>query len=82
MSLGTDVLALDILRGRDHGLDSYTKYLEICTKTRIQSWSDLRSYINDEVSCSIKINLNHNINQLLSYTAGEKERHLIELIEL
>ncbi|XP_031620899.1 peroxidase [Contarinia nasturtii] len=46
--VGTDVLALDILRGRDHGLSTYTKYLERCTKTTIQSWTDLKSYINNE----------------------------------
>lgn len=48
--VGTDVLALDILRGRDHGLYSYKNYLELCTKTPIQSWTDLRSYINHEVN--------------------------------
>lgn len=47
--VGTDVLALDILRGRDHGLQPYSKYLEKCTKTRIQSWDDFKRYINHEV---------------------------------
>lgn len=48
-SVGTDVFALDILRGRDHGLSSYTKYLELCTKQRISSWMDLERFINREV---------------------------------
>lgn len=47
--VGTDVLALDILRGRDHGLNGYTKYLELCTKNRVKNWSDLGRYINPEV---------------------------------
>lgn len=47
--VGTDVLALDILRARDHGLNPYTKYLELSTKKRIQSWFDLRSFIIREV---------------------------------
>lgn len=51
--VGTDVLALDILRGRDHGLSGYTKYLELCTNQRISNWSDLRQFINDEVSREI-----------------------------
>ncbi|XP_055315121.1 peroxidase isoform X2 [Sitodiplosis mosellana] len=46
--VGTDVLALDILRGRDHGLHTYKNYLELCTKTPIQGWSDFRSNINHE----------------------------------
>lgn len=61
--VGTDVLALDILRGRDHGLNSYTKYLEMCTKTRIQSWFDLRSYINHEVISIILFRGNPNLVQ-------------------
>lgn len=48
--MGTDVLALDILRGRDHGLHTYKNYLELCTKTSIQSWNDLRPFINPEVN--------------------------------
>lgn len=49
-NLGTDVLALDILRGRDHGLSGYTKYLELCSKRQIANWTDLEPYINKEVS--------------------------------
>lgn len=44
-NIGTDVLALDILRGRDHGLAGYTKYLELCTNTKINNWDDLIPYI-------------------------------------
>lgn len=47
--VGSDVLALDILRGRDHGLAGYTKYLQLCTKQPIESWTDLKRFINDEV---------------------------------
>lgn len=49
-NVGMDVLALDIMRGRDHGLSGYTKYLELCTNQRIRNWTDLRQFINDEVS--------------------------------
>lgn len=42
--IGTDALALDIQRGRDHGLSSYTAYLELCTgQPRISDWQDLRT---------------------------------------
>lgn len=40
-NVGTDVLALDIQRGRDHGLDSYINYYKLCTGKSINSWSDL-----------------------------------------
>lgn len=48
--VGTDVLALDILRGRDHGLGSYTQYLELCTKLHVSNWTDLQRFISNEVS--------------------------------
>lgn len=48
--VGTDVLALDILRGRDHGLNSYIQYLELCTEDHsISNWADLGRYIGAEV---------------------------------
>lgn len=40
-NVGTDVFALDIQRGRDHGLSSYTNYYKFCTGNTIDSWEDL-----------------------------------------
>lgn len=45
-NVGTDVLALDIQRGRDHGLSSYSNYYKHCTDTSIHSWEDLSGVIN------------------------------------
>lgn len=51
--VGTDVLALDLLRGRDHGLADYKSYVEGCTNTVISDWSDLRPYITEMVRLHI-----------------------------
>lgn len=48
-NVATDVFALDILRGRDHGLNHYIKYLGHCTKRPISSRDDLKLYIDEEV---------------------------------
>lgn len=45
-NIGTDVLALDIQRGRDHGLGSYTNYHEMCVGQSIRSWDDLTDSIS------------------------------------
>ncbi|XP_053673660.1 peroxidase [Anopheles nili] len=39
--VGLDVLALDIQRGRDHGLARYTDYFTLCNGKPVTSWSDL-----------------------------------------
>lgn len=46
MVFGSDSLALDIQRSRDHGLASYTKYVKFCTGQEIQSWNDLEGKLN------------------------------------
>uniref|UniRef100_A0A6B2E8B5 Putative chorion peroxidase n=1 Tax=Phlebotomus kandelakii TaxID=1109342 RepID=A0A6B2E8B5_9DIPT len=40
-TFGTDSLALDIARGRDHGIPGYTKYVKLCQGRNIGSWNDL-----------------------------------------
>ena len=47
---GTDSLALDIIRGRDHGINGYTKYLEKCKNIKINNWTDLQGIIQPHVS--------------------------------
>ena len=42
---GLDLVAINIQRGRDHGLPGYNAYREICTGQRATEWSDLRSSI-------------------------------------
>jgi peroxidase len=40
--IGLDLLSIDILRGRDHGLPSYQKYRKMCNmKTNIKVFDDL-----------------------------------------
>lgn len=45
-NIGTDVLALDIQRGRDHGLNSYIGYYELCTGQSVTNWADLAATIS------------------------------------
>lgn len=46
---GTDVLALDILRARDHGIPTYKNYVEKCQNKRISDWKDLVGIVREQV---------------------------------
>merc|ERR1719420_2523325 len=45
---GLDLVALNIQRGRDHGLPGYVAYREICKVGRARSFDDLQNNISKE----------------------------------
>ncbi|XP_017017711.1 salivary peroxidase/catechol oxidase [Drosophila kikkawai] len=50
-----DILAFDIQRGRDHGLQPYHKYFEICSLRRpVTSWKDFEGFIPNDVLEKLK----------------------------
>lgn len=45
---GFDLAALNIQRGRDHGIARYTDILKICTGHQVNHWADLRNLTSSE----------------------------------
>lgn len=44
-----DVLAFDIQRGRDHGLQPYVEYIKLCSGIEVSKWKDLLQLMTAEV---------------------------------
>ncbi|RWS26031.1 Heme peroxidase-like protein [Leptotrombidium deliense] len=42
---GLDLMGLNIMRGRDHGIPGYVHYLDYCFGYKVTSWGDLHKYI-------------------------------------
>merc|ERR1711902_112768 len=70
---GLDLIALNIQRGRDHGLPGYNVYREVCQVGKARRWEDFEDIISVENVRKLKENYRH-VDDVDLYVGGFLER--------
>ncbi|XP_043217352.1 peroxidase-like [Amphibalanus amphitrite] len=70
---GMDLVALNIQRGRDHGIPSYNQLREICGMKKAQTWSDLATEIDSETISRFAL-LYKSVDDVDLFIGGVSER--------
>lgn len=73
---GLDLVALNIQRGRDHGLPGYTKYRQLCGLSRVDSFADLVGVFSDPDTVHKLEQLYNNVEDIDLFIGGTSERPL------
>lgn len=72
---GIDLIALNIQRGRDHGIPSYNNYRALCNLKRAQTYDDLSREIPPEVISRLK-RIYPSVDDIDLFSGGMSERPL------
>ncbi|CAG0891231.1 unnamed protein product [Cyprideis torosa] len=73
--LGLDLVALNIQRGRDHGIAGYTAYREVCGLSRARRFEDLLDYIPEDFAGAFQRYYRH-VDDIDLFLGGIAERPL------
>lgn len=75
LPFGMDLSAINIQRGRDHGLPPYTSWREPCGLTAVKSWKDLEPIMSFETIQRFR-SLYEHVDDLDLYSGGLAEKPL------
>lgn len=72
---GMDLAAINIQRGRDHGIPPYTHWREPCGLSSVKTWSDLEKVTNQQFVGKVRRLYSH-VDDVDLFTGGLAERPL------
>lgn len=70
---GVDLAAINIQRGRDHGLPSYTAWRKPCGLSEIKDWVDLEKVLSVDTALRLR-SLYEHVDDIDLFTAGLAEK--------
>ncbi|KAJ8915140.1 hypothetical protein NQ315_000392 [Exocentrus adspersus] len=70
---GLDLAAINVQRGRDHGIPSYTTWREPCGLSPIRSWKDLKGIFNSDSVKRFR-SLYHHVDDIDLFSGGLAEK--------
>lgn len=73
---GLDLSAVDIQRGRDHGLSSYNEYRQACGLCRLKTFDDMKNEIKDPEDVEILKTLYKSVDDIDLYVGSILEKSL------
>ncbi|GFT01135.1 peroxidase [Trichonephila clavipes] len=72
---GLDLAAFNIQRGRDHGLQGYTSYIQYCFGVEIKTFEDLDRFVTPERRKRLQ-DLYQSVHDIDLFTGGTSESHV------
>lgn len=73
---GLDLVALNIQRGRDHGIPGYVKYREICGLSKVSSFEDLERLFSNPQVPGVMAQLYRSVEDIDLFLGGTSEKVL------
>ena len=74
-SHGMDLVALNVQRGRDHGLPTYLEWRDICGLPKINTWRQMVALVSEQQVIRIRISSGSSV-QLISTAGSEAAKAL------
>ncbi|KAL5233066.1 hypothetical protein ACI65C_000476 [Semiaphis heraclei] len=73
LNFGLDLVALNVQRGRDHGLPPYNEWRQVCGYEKARNWNDLEEYMDPQTITRLA-RLYGSVDEIDLYIGGVSEK--------